>query len=557
MILNRFAVDPDRLKIVILSTPKTGNTWLGWLLHYAYGIRIVEPLEWAPGWADDLPPGFVTHQHLFPSESLVRWLVESQAVALTTVRHPADTFLSYFHYVKWCGAGSDPSAAMLKQDGDRPGEYALNYINYVFPQIYAYSRAWAKLGSHVIRYEDLLADPLSQLREITSKILPLDEERLKTAVLLCKPKLLTSVVDPRLLRTQTAGRGVHELPSEIVDAMASNQAYASVCKTYGYDWSRSAPEPSGYDYNKIDPFRGHDRFDNGELISPTLLKIYLQKVPDATARWPEPWVTEGASFWNWLRAPSEMASLNPDVPVGTLTNIMMVIHNLRADLQLAYKNPAGSDRMDFATWFLNTAPSEIAIPWGLIEPVLQSFCSYFSSVSALGRMSADGTPSPPVLCVQPGQEISVNDISGRRGFHEFETSGGFAWLAASQTGLIAFLAPPKMLRLQMTFYCVTDRFPAEELEVTLNGSHLTHRVAPIEGNWVSLETEPFRPNEKLNVLTLSPPYAIPARFLHPASKDDRYLSVALAKLVFLEEDGLPTKSDSGSDPTASPSTANT
>jgi signal transduction histidine kinase len=76
MILNSFRVDPDRLKIVILSTPKTGNTWLRWLLHYAYGIPIVElPPEWAPGCADDLPPRFVTHQHLFPSESLVQWLV--------------------------------------------------------------------------------------------------------------------------------------------------------------------------------------------------------------------------------------------------------------------------------------------------------------------------------------------------------------------------------------------------------------------------------------------------------------------------------------------------
>jgi len=58
-----------------------------------------------------------------------------------------------------------------------------------------------------------------------------------------------------------------------------------------------------------------------------------------------------------------------------------------------------------------------------------------------------------------------------------------------------------MLRLRMTLYCVTDRFPAEEIELTLNGTHLTHRVAPIEGNWVSIETEPFRLNGKLNVLT--------------------------------------------------------
>jgi len=381
MVLNRYPVDPDRLKIVILSTPKTGNTWLRWALHFAYGIRIFDlPLNWAAGCADDLPSKFVSHQHLFPSESLVRWLVESRAVVLTTIRHPADTFLSLFHYAKWHDVGP---AAMLKQDGDRPGKNALRYINYLFPQSYAISLAWAKLGSHVVRYEDLLTDPLSQLREITSKIVPLDEERLKAAVLLCKPEHLTGpgLVDPRQLRTRSARRWIQELPSEIVDAMVSSPAYASACKMYGYDWSRSAQEPLGYDYDKIDPFRGHDRFDNGELIGPILVKIYLHDVPNASARWPEPWVTEGESFWNWLRAPSALASSNPDLPAGMLTNIMVTIRNLRPDLQLAYKNPAGSDRIGFAIWFLGQAPLTFGVPWGLIAPVLESFCDYLNSKS--------------------------------------------------------------------------------------------------------------------------------------------------------------------------------
>ena len=158
------------------------------------------------------------------------------------------------------------------------------------------------------------------------------------------------------------------------------------------------------------------------------------------------------------------------------------------------------------------------------------FYTRVRNVSAQRQMST----SLPMLRVQPGQEISVDDIPGRRGFHEFEPGGGFAWLAANQTVLIGFVAPPRMFRLRMTLYCVTDHFPAQEIEVTLNGARLAHRVAPIEANWVSLETEAFHPNKELNVLTLSPPYVIPVRFLHPASKDDRYLSVALAKLVFLE-----------------------
>jgi hypothetical protein len=383
MILNRFPVDPDKLKIIILSTPKTGNTWLRWLLHEAYRIEIVDlPEEWAPGCADDLPSRFVTHQHLFPSESLVRWLVESGAVVLTTIRHPADTFLSYFHYVKWCDGGLDPSAAMLKEDGDRPGKNALSYITDSFPQSYAISLAWAKLGSQIVRYEDLLIDPLSQLRDVTSKIVPLDEDRLKAAVILCKPEHLTrpGVVDPRHLRTRSARRWIEELPSEIADAMASNKAYAPVCEMYDYNWSRSASEPPGYDYDKIDPFHGHDRFDNRELIGFWLTKIYFE-VPDAIARWPTPWITEGDSFWNWLRAPSALASCNPDLPSGTLTNIMTVVHDLRPDLKLAYREPVGRDRMAFAMWFLGRAQIEFQIAWGLIEPVLNSFCDYLNSLS--------------------------------------------------------------------------------------------------------------------------------------------------------------------------------
>jgi len=161
------------------------------------------------------------------------------------------------------------------------------------------------------------------------------------------------------------------------------------------------------------------------------------------------------------------------------------------------------------------------------------FSTRVRDASVLGQ-SANGTSSVSVLRVQPGQKISINDIPGRRGFEEFEPKDGFAWLAANRTSLIAFLASPKTLRLQMRLYCVTESFPAEEIEVTLNGIRLTHRIARIGGNWVSLETEAFRPNEKLNVLTVSPPYVVPVRFLHSASKDDRYLAVALADLVFLE-----------------------
>jgi hypothetical protein len=169
--------------------------------------------------------------------------------------------------------------------------------------------------------------------------------------------------------------------------MAGIQPYASACEMYEYDWNRSAPELSKYDYDKTDPFRGRVRFDNGERIGRALAWIYLHEVSNASVRWPDPWVTEGDSFWNWLGAPSALASLDPNLPAGTLTNIMVMLHNLRPDLQWVYKNPARGDRMSFVMWFLGHAQSEFEIAWGLISPVLKSFCDYLNLSQPAGKIT--------------------------------------------------------------------------------------------------------------------------------------------------------------------------
>ena len=139
----------------------------------------------------------------------------------------------------------------------------------------------------------------------------------------------------------------------------------------------------------------------------------------------------------------------------------------------------------------------------------------------------------PRLRVQPGLEVTVDQIPARQGFHEIE-AGGFAWLVANQTGLIAFDTEPRVLRLRIALYCVTDCFPVGEIVVTVNETRLSHDIVRTNENFVTIETEPFRAQDGPNVLRLAPPFAVPARFVNPTSGDERYLSVALVRLIFFE-----------------------
>ena len=382
-ILNTRAPDASRRKVMILSCPKTGNTWLRWLLHYAYRLPIVSlPLSWSDAVPPTLPPTFVTHQHLWPTEALVRWLVANDVAVVTTIRHPADTLLSYFHFAKWQDMTSDPSASAMRSDGDRPGKHALKFAKYSFAQSYSVSVSWARLGAHVVRYEDLLADPVAELRRLERVIGPLSERDVRSAVLLCQPEQMTrpGLVDPRHIRTGTARRWVREVPPEIADALAGMEPFKSACEAYGYDWDRTIEDPPRFDYASIDPFQGQPYFDNGEPIGPSLAKVFLHEVANAAQRWPDPTRTQGDSFWNWLQAPAAEGSRNPDFAPGTYTNLMAIVHRMRPDLQSAFPDPVGADRAEYLVWYLGRAPIEFEFPWGLMSPIMEAYCRRLGTV---------------------------------------------------------------------------------------------------------------------------------------------------------------------------------
>ena len=388
--------DPARLKIIILSAPKTGNTWLRWLLHYAYGVPQVElPAQWDPQAISELPDKFVAHQHYAPSEELLDWLVANRVAVLSTIRHPADTFLSLFHYVQWHEDPSDPYQQLLRNDGGKPGSHALQYARRHFPLVYALTLAWAKLGSHVVRYEDLLADPVAELGRVAARVGPVDPRKLTTAAFLARADSLaaTRSVDARHLRTRTARRWTSELPDELVESLRSREPFASASRQYGFDWDAAAPEPAGFDYSAIDPFAGRREFDNGQPIGAYLMKVYLADVVGASERFPDPTRTAGDSFWNWLVAPSEAARQEASLPPESFTNLMHLVYESRADLKSTYPDVLGRDRIAYLTWFIGFACHELGIPWGIVSNAIDAHIRYLRArapvpESAAGRIAA-------------------------------------------------------------------------------------------------------------------------------------------------------------------------
>jgi hypothetical protein len=383
MVLNRFKPEISKIRVLILSCPKTGNVWLRSLFGYAYGVGVVEfPLAWTKEFAGTLPDEFIAHQHLHPSEEMVKWLIAEQVQVFTTVRHPGDTLVSLFHFVKWNKGLVDVTTDKLRAEKE-PGAETINYIEHVFPKSYSLSKVWPALGSIPVKYEDLLANPLQQLRDLCARIRPVAEETLKAAVLMCRPELFNKGnVDARHVRAATSYQWVEALSEPILARMKRIEPYRSICRAYEYDWVDRRDEFQVFDYSSIDPFRGLDYFDNGEKIGYVIKKYYFIDVKYSQSRWPDPVKTGPGSFWNWLTE-SCLDNVNHSAyPEHTYTNLMKIIHTTREDLQAVFPDPVGANRIAFVDWFIDRALLESDMPWGLIAPAQDALMRHFVTASS-------------------------------------------------------------------------------------------------------------------------------------------------------------------------------
>ena len=158
-------------RLLIASTPRTGNTWLrkqlGELLGLAeLAVHTPDELDWTA-----LPARTLVQLHWLPEPQFCERLRQHGFRTLVIARHPLDVLISILHFAphepntaRWLdGAGGDESAII----GQSPVSPAtLQYgCSPRFRALLDISTAWwQRAGVVRIRYEDAVADTRAALQ---------------------------------------------------------------------------------------------------------------------------------------------------------------------------------------------------------------------------------------------------------------------------------------------------------------------------------------------------------------------------------------------------------
>jgi hypothetical protein len=352
--------DPD-LRILILSTPKTGNTWLRHLLAGVYRLPqfyVPPPLDCAK--LDKAGERWVTHYHTRPNRELLSWIRTNRAVVVTTIRHPGDVLLSLYHHIhEFRNETLDHNflRRMVSTGFERRGmtTYAADQP---FSADLDCSLEWmAYEGTHTVRFEDLRADPVATLRELTSRIHPAPLERMEAAVEMCDIDVMRRMAGDfsGFFRQGRIGDWHARLPPDVVEVFRKLHPYAAQMARLGYSMDPVSTVPAGRVPPRRHPMTTLERFENGVAVAPIMVQCFFWAGYQQREAWEKQLAATGpGSFYHWLNLPAPLAGrgLYETLP---LSNIAAFVYQQRPDVQLVYKDLSSGERYEYVRWFLQRA----------------------------------------------------------------------------------------------------------------------------------------------------------------------------------------------------------
>jgi hypothetical protein len=185
------APDPP-LRIAVVSTPRTGNTWVRHLLGTAYQIPHFARHALADADWRSLPPEVVLQMHWRAEPEFAAQLAEHGFRVVTVARHPLDVLISILHF---CMYESESEQWLLGAGGSEAGIYAAmprshSFIEYAKSPRAAHLLAvtldwWHRPDVVHLRYEELVCDAGAELRRLESAFGPVRGGSVEGAVAAC------------------------------------------------------------------------------------------------------------------------------------------------------------------------------------------------------------------------------------------------------------------------------------------------------------------------------------------------------------------------------------
>ncbi len=389
----------ETLKIIVVGTPKTGNTWVKHLLADVYDLPLVElKPEFDQAEAEAAGPRWVGHQHYLPKQRLLDWGAANNVAFVSVVRHPGDVLISLWHHMRQRRSQKSPDfgsltqdASILSQGSKVAGEHTETFVERSFHLYLNISITWLdQPGTVTVRYEDLWNRPVTALTDLTDSILPMPSARLQLALCGCELGLMQSLLDPEktLIRQGGVGGWRVALSPRLKNALITLDPYPAQFEALGYTMDERNPANAVRPVpgRVVGPFGETRSFANGTPITPVLMKAYFDLAPDRRDRWLDPRAVSADSFFNWLNRPAAADPAGGKV-TPVMTELAHYIYRVRSDLQAAFPDPFGVQRSDFYDWFLFNARQEYGLPNCFVSQNPFSDAEKFS----------DGTPNARVL----------------------------------------------------------------------------------------------------------------------------------------------------------------
>jgi hypothetical protein len=240
------------MRIVVVSSPRSGNHWIECLLGTVYDLQLLTGADKPDGtkpklfreWArrGGFPDESVFHLHCRYTSKLADEIEAVPAKIVTIVRDPYDAFVSLYYWAQRKVASNQeraerrPRQRMVGKPLDDPEVLAFLADPNGFGGHPRMAHAWLQSGrAIVVRYEDLHNDPVAAITCVTEQIAAVDRERIEQAIEACKAENMRQWEEtkPWTVRVAKVGDSKERLRDEHL--IIFRERYADLIKSLGYD----------------------------------------------------------------------------------------------------------------------------------------------------------------------------------------------------------------------------------------------------------------------------------------------------------------------------------